>query len=195
MNAGQPTVVCLGFFDGVHRGHCALVRAARQIGDAQGLPVWVHTFDRVPGDKGEALTSLAKREQLLLREGADRVIASAFNAGFCRMPGDVFFHTVLVSQMHACHVVCGADHRFGYLGACGVEELRQLCMQDGIGLTVVPEVLLKSGQRISSSAVRDALSKGEWTLAEEMLGRPLSEMDEWQRHTASCMNREQGGPV
>ena len=74
-----PCVVCLGFFDGVHLAHQALLRAARAEGERLHLPVCVHTFDRAPGEKDFALTSLSEREALLKAAGAGRVAVSAFN--------------------------------------------------------------------------------------------------------------------
>ena len=169
----QETVVCLGFFDGVHRGHLALLAAAKKAAREAGLPVCVHTFDRAPGGKGPALTTLEERERLLRAAGADQVAVSPFDERTRTMSGDEFFERVVLGRLHAAHVVCGDDHRFGYRGAWGVQELQQLCDSHGVRLTVVPPVTLADGTRISSSAIRAALARGEWALAEEMLGRPL----------------------
>ena len=169
-----PCVVCLGYFDGVHRGHLALLSAARREADRRGCPVVVHTFDCAPGSKGPQLTTLEEREQLLLAAGADRVAVSHFDEEMRHMPGDVFFRDVVVERLNACHVVCGDDHRFGYLGGWGVEELRALCESFGVGLTVVPPVTLENGQRVSSTAIRAALARGDARAAEEMLGRKLA---------------------
>ena len=169
-----PSVVCLGFFDGVHRGHLALLRAARQTADEKGWLVCVHTFDHAPGNKGYELTTLKEREALLLQNGADRVAVSAFDESMRRMSGEDFFRRIVVDRLNARHVVCGDDHRFGYMGAWGVDELRRFCEEAGVGLTVVPPVTLPDGRRISSTAIRQALREENWALAEEMLGRPLS---------------------
>ena len=170
----QGTVVCLGFFDGVHRGHLALLAAAKKAAREAGLPVCVHTFDRAPGGKGPALTTLEERERLLRAAGADQVAVSPFDERTRTMSGDEFFERVVLGRLHAAHVVCGDDHRFGYRGGWGVKELRKMCADAGIGLTVVPPVLLKDGSRISSTAIRRALREEKWDLAEEMLGRPVS---------------------
>lgn len=169
-----PGVVCLGFFDGVHRGHLALLRAARETADQKGWRVCVHTFDRAPGDKGFELTALEEREALLRSAGADQIAVSAFDDRLRRMSGEEFFQKIVVEKLKAGHVVCGDDHRFGYRGGWGVKELRKMCADAGIGLTVVPPVLLKDGSRISSTAIRRALREEKWDLAEEMLGRPVS---------------------
>ena len=172
---GTPAVVCLGFFDGVHRGHQALLSAARAQAAEKKLCVCVHTFDHAPGSKGFELTPLAEREALLRRYGADWVAVSIFNEEMRKMPGDAFFQSIVLEKLNARHVVCGDDHRFGYRGAWGVNELSALCERAGVGLTVVPPVTLPDGRRISSTAIRAALLKGDWALAAEMLGRPVPE--------------------
>ncbi|MBR1584021.1 MAG: adenylyltransferase/cytidyltransferase family protein [Clostridia bacterium] len=169
----QLQAVCLGFFDGVHRGHLALIDAARAIARQEGLRVCVHTFDHAPGSKGLVLTTLEERERLLRAAGADEVAVSQFSDEFRRMSGDDFFRLIVLGRLRARHVVCGDDHRFGYMGGWGVKELHTLCDQSGVGLTVVPAVTLPDGTRISSTAIRRAIEAGDWARAEEMLGRPL----------------------
>ena len=169
-----PSVVCLGFFDGVHKGHLSLLRAAKDIARDQGLIVCVHTFDRAPGEKDFVLTTLAEREALLRAAGADRVAVSAFSEDMRRMSGDDFFRQIVLGSLNARHVVCGDDHRFGYKGGWGVKELETLCRQNGVGLTVCPPVSLPDGTRVSSTAIRKAILAGNIPLAEEMLERPLT---------------------
>ncbi len=170
-----PCVVCLGFFDGVHLAHQALLKAAKEEGKRLHLPVCVHTFDHAPGEKAFELTSLPEREALLRHYGADQVSVSIFNEEMRHMRGDDFFKTIVLGRLNARHVVCGDDHRFGYKGAWGAEELKALCKDAGIGLTVVPQVTLPDGQRVSSTAIRNAILAGDTALAEKMLGRKLEE--------------------
>lgn len=172
--AETPTVVCLGFFDGVHKGHLALVDAAKAVAQQRGWPVCVHTFDRAPGSKGKELTTLAEKEALLLQAGADLVAVSPFDDHMRLMQGDDFIRDLIIRDLNAGYIICGDDHRFGHKGAWGVEELKAICREAGVGITVVPEVTLPSGLRISSSAVRKAMAEGDFALAEEMLGRPVS---------------------
>ena len=169
-----PSVVCLGFFDGVHRGHLQLLKAAREAADREGLRVCVHTFDRAPGEKDFALTTLEERKRLLYAAGADQVWVSDFDENMRRMSGEEFFQRIVLDRLNARRVVCGDDHRFGYKGACGVPELRAMCARAGVGLTVVPPVTLENGERISSTAVRRAIAGGDYALAEKMLGRPVT---------------------
>ncbi len=168
-----PSVVCLGFFDGVHKGHLSLLRAAAEIARDQGLIVCAHTFDRAPGEKDFALTTLEERQALLKAAGADRVAVSAFNEEMRHMSGDDFFRRIVLGSLNARHVVCGDDHRFGYRGGWGVKELETLCRENGVGLTVCPPVSLPDGTRVSSTAIRKAILAGDAHLAEEMLDRSL----------------------
>jgi len=170
-----PSVVCLGFFDGVHQGHLSLLKAAKEIAREKGLIVCAHTFDRSPGKKDFPLTSLARREALLRAAGADWVAVSPFDEEMRHMSGDAFFRQIVAGRLNARHVVCGDDHRFGYRGGWGVKDLKSLCESAGIGLTVCPPVTLKDGSRISSSAIRSALLRQDFSLAEAMLGRPVDE--------------------
>lgn len=170
-----PSVVCLGFFDGVHRGHLALLEAARKTADEKGWIVCAHTFDRAPVGKDFALTTLEEREKLLRAAGADAVAVSPFDDAMRHMPGDEFFRRVVLEKLNARCVVCGDDHRFGYRGGWGAKELAILCREAGVGLTVVPPVELPDGTRISSTAIRRALLEGDWALAESMLGRAVPE--------------------
>lgn len=172
-----PSVVCLGFFDGVHRGHRSLLEAAKKTAREKGLIVVAHTFDHAPGRKDFELTDLEQRKALLLSAGADRVAVSAFDENLRHMSGGDFFNQIILKELNARHVVCGDDHRFGYRGGWGVKELEKLCQDAGVGLTVVPPVIMPDGTRISSSAIRKALMTGDFALAEAMLGRPVQSAD------------------
>lgn len=172
-DGGVPSVVCLGFFDGVHIGHRQLIRIARQIADAEGLSLCVHTLDGEVFGKGKLLTTLEERTRLLLACGADRVEASTFDDALRHMPGDRFFEEIIVGKLGARHVVCGPDYRFGYQGKWGVSELADMCRKDGIGCTVVPPVTLPDGRKISSTLIRRALEEGDRDTAARLLGREV----------------------
>lgn len=172
--ADQGTVICLGYFDGVHLGHQALLKVGRDAADRLGLPLLVHTFDRAPGKSDASLTDLEQRKRLLLRYGADGVAVSPFDDDLRKTSGEAFIRGIIIGKLHARVIVCGDDHRFGYLGKCGVEELRSLCAEYGAELVVVPAVTL-DGIRVSSTAIREALASGDTELAEKMLGRGLTD--------------------
>lgn len=175
----QSYVVCLGFFDGVHKGHRQLLDTAVRTARDQGLLVCVHTYHAPPSHlvfpsrPYAELTSLPEKIGLLLGSGADTVAVSFFDEELMRMPGARFVDEVLLSQVHAKHVVIGYDHRFGYMAQTGAEELALMCRERGIGLSVVSPVSTADGHVISSSAIKAALAEGDAALAEQMLGRPI----------------------
>lgn len=168
-NAAQNSVVCLGFFDGVHTGHLRLLRTARQIADHFGLICAAHTFDVCPG-KGKPLTTLPERVSLLRFFGADTVYVTVFDDRVRNMSGEDFVKNILIGQMNAVHLVCGSDHRFGRGGACDIRALREICVRTGLALTVVPDECL-NGQRVSSTLIRKLVEAGDLEQADLMLGR------------------------
>ncbi len=175
-----PAVVCLGFFDGVHKGHIALLRQGKQASDKLGLPLYVHTYDVPPASliklnsATAELTPLAEKARLLMDAGADRVVVSHFDDALMHTTGEAFFRNVLINQLGARHLIIGFDHRFGYRGDMDADQLSALCKAEGVGLNVVPAVMTDTGQLISSSAIRDALRLGNINLAEDMMGRAPS---------------------
>lgn len=185
-----PTAVCLGFFDGVHIGHAALIKEAKRAALAKGLTVCAHTFDRMPsrqlhpGRSSPELTPLDEKAALLSRLGVEIVAVSRFDGAMMRMPPDVFFQTILMDKLRAAHIVIGFHHRFGYHGQADAETLRGYCETAGIGLSVVAPVTLADGTLVSSTAIRNLLETGETARAEAMLGRP------YPVYHQKCLGRE-----
>ena len=179
----RGSAVCLGYFDGVHRGHMALIEAAREIADREGLMVCVHALDRSPA---QVLHPERNIPQLTLPEDKIRLFDAAqvdvlaitpFIDRVRRLPGKVFFEEILLGKLNARAIVVGDDHRFGYRGDTGSEELRRMCEDAHVELRVVPRVRLADGSVISSSAIRAALEQGDLERAQEMLRRvPDAEM-------------------
>ena len=175
----RPTAVCLGFFDGVHRGHLALLREARKIAEQEKLTVAVHTFDVPPSQvlrpdqPAEQLTSLSEKSAIFAANGCEILAVSSFDGQMRTMPGRVFFQEILLDRLNAKAIITGDDHRFGYHGDTGVEELRMLCGETGTKLSVIPRITLADGTVISSSAIRQAIREGDFARAQEMLGRPV----------------------
>jgi riboflavin kinase/FMN adenylyltransferase len=177
----QPTVVCLGYFDGVHLGHQEIVRrAGKHTLDGQRL-LCVHTYDRAPGSiirpgaETAELTPLDEKAALLKHFGAQLVAVSRFDDAMMHMSGGDFVYQVLISKLAAEHIVAGYDHRFGYHADTDADKLKAICRRYGLGLTIVPQVTIADGRAISSTAIRQALTAGDIALAEEMLGRPCSQ--------------------
>ena len=182
---GQLTgsVVCLGYFDGVHKGHQALIEAARRIAERENLLCCVHALDRSPAQALHPdryipqLTDMEEKIRLFAEAQVDVLAITTFNDHVRHLPGQVFFEDILLGILNAKAIVVGDDHRFGYRGDTGSEELRCMCEQAGVFLTVVPRVRLIDGTVISSSAIRTALEQGDLQRAQEMLGRwPDAEM-------------------
>lgn len=179
----MPTVVCLGFFDGVHVGHRRLVERAMAVGEEKNLAVCVHTYDRMPAkviDPALAileLTELSEKAALLASLGVQVLAVSRFDEAMMRMSAEAFFVEVLLGEVSARHLVAGFHHRFGHRGEADTRTLERLCGRYGVGLDIIPPVSLEEGELISSSAIRALVRTGELEKAERMLGRP------WRRET------------
>lgn len=172
----SASVVTIGFFDGVHRGHKAIISAAVQRAQAMRLPSVAVTFDRHPQSvlqtelPAQYLCPLATRLRLLLDSGVQHVLVIRFDLPFASLSPDEFVHKVLKHFLNARHVVVGRDFRFGNQRKGDVEYLQQvqhLCL---FTVEAVPDVLYQ-GERISSSRIRQALLEGKVEEANAMLGR------------------------
>jgi riboflavin kinase/FMN adenylyltransferase len=170
--------VTVGNFDGVHRGHCELIAAARRWADRVGGPAVAVTFDPPPAallnprpDKAIPLTTLADRAALLVAAGADRVVTLRTDAGLLSLSPEAFFEDVLLGLFRARAVVEGYNFRFGRARAGDMNTLRDLCAKAGVGFEEVPPLVV-GGEPVSSSRVRAALVAGDVSQAAELLGRP-----------------------
>lgn len=170
-------VVTIGNFDGVHRGHARIVRAAARWARAEGLPTVAFTFDPHPAallrpkQAPPPLTWLERRSELLSRCGADMVIAFPTDAALLRLTDREFFRKIVVDRLAARGLVEGSNFRFGRDRAGTVESLRDLCDEAGLRLEVV-EPFLHGGEPVSSTRIRNALARGCVDEAAAMLGRP-----------------------
>lgn len=168
--------VSVGNFDGVHRGHAALVRAVREAARAASGPAVIVTFDPPPHEVLHAnthrppLTTIADRTELLLAAGADRVVVLKASAALLALSPEAFFEDVLARQLGAKAVVEGFNFRFGRGRAGSNDTLRALCRGAGLAFTEVPEHALE-GEAVSSSRVRAALDAGDVARAAQLLGR------------------------
>lgn len=170
-------VVTIGAFDGVHRGHQALIADVRQRALELDAASAVVTFDRHPASvvrpesAPKLLNDLDQKLELLAATGIDYVLVVPFDAERAQEEAAHFVADILVSRLHATEVVVGYDFRFGRGRLGDVELLRSLGRQHGFGVTACEAV--KSDQEIvSSTAIRRALSNGDVEVATEMLGRP-----------------------
>lgn len=173
----EKTVIALGFFDGVHRGHGALLRkAAERAGELNAAPV-VFTFDRSPkefvtGKPVLLINSNDDRRDIIRRVyGIQRVIFAPFDREMMTMPWQDFITELLVKQYGAVHLVAGHDYRFGHKNEGTVERLREKCRELGLGCDIIPKVELE-GITVSSTYIRTLLEQGDVERAALFLGHP-----------------------
>ena len=171
----RKRVVALGFFDGVHLGHAALLQKTRARADELGLTAAAMSFDTHPdtlvfGCAVPLINTAQERERLMQALfGIDEVILAHFDEAMMHMPWRDFITGYLVGGLHAQHVVCGHDFRFGDHGAGTPEKLREVCAGLGIGCDVIEKVTL-DGQTVSSTYIRQLLQTGEAARAARFLG-------------------------
>lgn len=172
-----PSVVSIGFFDGVHRGHQTIIsRAVRQAHD-RGVRSVVVTFDRHPmevvnpGSQPKLLMTLSRRAQTLADQDVDLVVVLPFDDALRHLPPDEFVDHVLVEPLRAERVIVGANFRFGHRAAGDVQVLDELGPQRGFSAEGVTLLDLE-GVVISSTEIRAAVDEGDVERAATMLGRP-----------------------
>ncbi|MCG5211757.1 bifunctional riboflavin kinase/FAD synthetase [Streptosporangium sp. KLBMP 9127] len=169
------SVVTIGVFDGVHRGHRLMAERAVAMAREMGVPSVAVTFDPHPGEvvrpgtHPPRLTSPRHRIELLAALGVDEVCVLPFTLEFSQMTPDEFVQTVLVDRLHAAGVVVGENFRFGHQAAGDVETLHTLGDKYDFVAEAVP--LVSNGEAISSSLVRERLVVGDVAGAADALGR------------------------
>lgn len=180
-----PSVVVVGNFDGVHRGHQAVLRQARSLADERGLRCMVLTFDPHPSEvlgRGSPprLTSLERRIALLRVHGADDVAVEPFTMELASWSPERFAHELLVKRLAARVVVVGTNFRFGHQRAGDFDTLR-LLGEDAKSTrgknsatfeALSAEVAGDDEGPFSSTRVRDAVAAGDVERAAGVLGRP-----------------------
>ena len=174
----RPTVVALGFFDGVHLGHRAVIREAKARAQALDCDCAVFTFSQSPRNifspgSVSVISSEEDKTEALRSLDVDWMLSLPFDEEIRGMTPKEFFDTVLLGCLHARHLVCGYNYSFGAGGSGDVSLLRTLCEAAKIGLTVLPDVTV-SGISVSSSTIRHAVREGRMEEAEHLLGRPFS---------------------
>jgi riboflavin kinase/FMN adenylyltransferase len=173
--AARGGAYAIGNFDGVHRGHQALLRAAKEQAATLGGPAGIILFEPhprqhfQPGKPHFRLTPLKRKLELLERFGADVAVVLAFDAALAALPAREFVERILVEGLAARHLVIGYDFRFGKNRTGDAELLRRAGSDLGFGLTVVAPVG-EDGRVFSSGAVRAALAKGDVADAGRLLG-------------------------
>jgi riboflavin kinase/FMN adenylyltransferase len=182
--ARAPCALTIGNFDGVHRGHQALLARVRAAADRLQLESAVMTFEPHPreffarkmGDLAKApprIANLRDKLQALENNGVDRVIVEHFCDAFAGQSPQAFVEKVLVEGLHVKWLMVGDDFCYGARRAGNVAMLTEAGKQYGFDVEVLPTV--RNGEtRISSSAVRAALAQGDFAQAQALLGHPYS---------------------
>ena len=170
----ESTVVVIGVFDGVHKGHQALLNRAKEIAD--GRHIVALTFDPhprtvfAPDSVPPMLTTLADRVELLKIHNADQVAVMKFNEQFAAMTPEKFVEDILVNQLHVSTVIVGKNFTYGAKAAGTVETLINSGKEHGF--TVDVQELAGGAEVISSSRIRNLVLEGKVQEARELLSRP-----------------------
>lgn len=171
------SVVTIGMYDGVHRGHQHLLEATVQCAHAAGLSSVAVTFDPHPsevvrpGSHPPILTSVNRKAELLDGLGLDALCVIPFTAELSRLRPDEFVHSALVAGLHAATVVVGENFRFGHKAEGTVDTLRELGERFGFQ-TVSVGIQRADDVPLSSTYVRACVAAGDMTAAAAALGRP-----------------------
>ena len=175
---GDRVVAGLGFFDGVHLGHQAILKKVQAVAAAiHGVPVAV-TFDRHPLaviDPSAApllLTSREERRQYMWDYGMEGIAELTFDGRMANLEPEQFARDILSGQLSVVAVVAGADFTFGYRGRGGVDLLRQSGAHWGIKLVETIDAVRIGDEKVSSTRIRALLQTGSVEDAAQLLGRP-----------------------
>jgi len=169
-------VIALGFFDGVHNGHGALLSKVTQVAKQLDATPAAFTFDRQPaaaitGTKVPLLSSSDDRIWLMRHYyGIQEVVVANFE-GMMRMDWEDFITQYLARDLGVIHVVAGHDFHFGYMGKGNPQRLADKCRELGIGCDIIGKVA-QDGITVSSTYIRTLVAQGEMERAREFLGHP-----------------------
>lgn len=175
----RGAVIAVGNFDGVHKGHQAVIGEAGRIAKASGRPWAVLTFEPHPrllfrpDQDPFRITPFRIKVRHIEELGVDAVVNLHFDKDFAALPADAFIQQVLIDGFNASHVVCGYDFVFGKGRTGDTETLLHHGKEKGFGFTAVPQVTDGDGVVYSSTRVRDALVAANPVEAAHVLGRPF----------------------
>lgn len=177
--APDGCVLAIGAFDGLHRGHAALIGRVRARAGERGLVPAVVSFDPLPRAffSNEPLARLSSlREKLcgFAKAGVEQLLLLRFDAGLASMTAEDFVRDVLIGRMGMKEIWVGAKFRFGHRRAGDVELLRRLGPEHGFDVRVLETVATADGERVSASRIRETLAAGDFAHAARLLGRPFT---------------------
>ena len=172
------TVLALGYFDSVHKGHRVVLSEAKKLADELGAKLTVFTFKgnlkaALSGEKDKYVYGYKEREVLFRELGADDVFFAPVDFNFLSL-GKLAFLNKMNKKYSIVGYVCGEDYRFGKFGEGKVKDLAAYAESKKQRLIVVPPVLTEDGRKISTTYIKRLLAAGDLKKANEMLGRPYS---------------------
>jgi riboflavin kinase / FMN adenylyltransferase len=171
-----PSVVTVGFFDGVHLGHQAVFARVVEEARRRGVRSVAVTFDRhprevlAPGSEPRLLTTVERRAELIGACGVDELVVLPFDRDFSLISAEAFVADILVRAVHAQHAAMGENFTFGFKALGTMETLPALAAPFGVTAEAVPLVDL-DGRTVSSTSIRQALATGDLAWPREALGR------------------------
>ncbi|MGN0666410.1 MAG: riboflavin biosynthesis protein RibF [Huintestinicola sp.] len=171
--AAERTVVAMGIFDGLHRGHASVIGKAVSIAFDENMAPAVFTFNTggitTKGLDFKPIYSDDSKEKLLESKGVKYILSPEFE-DIRSYSAERFVKEILIGVMNAKIAVCGRDFRLGRGAECGIEQLEKLCSDCGIRLVTVDEVDDSDGRKISSADIRRLITDGDITRANKLLG-------------------------
>lgn len=169
-------VVAIGNFDGVHRGHQAVLGAALEVARQHDIPAYAMTFEPHPrtvfnpANPVFRLTPAPAKAELMRAFGLDGMLVLPFDREFAGLEAEAFVDSILMEQLKISHAVTGYDFHFGRARAGTPDFLRQSGDTRGFGVSIVSAEQDEGAEVISSSRIRDALGAGDLALANGLLG-------------------------
>lgn len=173
------SVLCVGAFDGVHLGHCALFERVRERAATLGLASVAISFEPIPreffasGARVPRLASVREKIEYIGATGMSNLLLLRFDATLAAMSAEMFIERLVQQRAGAREVWVGADFRFGHARRGDVALLRAAGERNGYSVNVMPAVEI-AGERVSSSAIRAHLAGAEFDAAARLLGRRFS---------------------
>ena len=174
----QGSAISIGGFDGPHRGHERILSAVLKAARKDGIPAGIITFFRSPrsvkagnmyaGD----VSTLEMRLQKFAEQGFSFTVLIDFSADFARMKGTVFFD-ILIKTICIKYLAVGSDFTCGYRHDTGVGDLQRLARERGFCFDSIEQLYSARHERISSSAIRQAVEQADFALAKDLLGYPF----------------------
>lgn len=177
-----PTVACIGYFDGMHRGHQALINKTLELAKEKNCESSLITFDPDPwvtihdGEDIQHITPLNQRINMAVRFGIKNVFIINFSKDMCELSPEDFINKVM-GCINLQALVCGFDFHYGYKGEGNTDTLQKQASYD---VHVIGEIK-EDGEKISSTRIRSLITDGNMVLTEKLLGYPY-EMDGYVRH-------------